>query len=77
MKKDWSIYDLMVLILVCTVSLVLILTIAGMVVFRAPATVENAPLRAGLIDLLKYIAGGILTIIGQQLSKYLTKEKAP
>lgn len=74
MKKEYTIYDMMVFIFVCTVSFILIMAVSAMFVFKIPTTVENAPIRSGLIDLLKVIAGSVLTIIGSKLSNLIKSD---
>ncbi len=71
--KNYSVRDLVILILTCTVCFVLCSTIIGMVFSRIPTTEFNAPIREKLIDLLEMISGGVIMAIGIQS----TKDKNP
>ena len=75
MKKDYNIYDLLLFIFGCTVCLVIILVVGGIVIFKVPSTVENTKVREAILGIVGIIAGGVLTILGQKLGAFIKKEQ--
>lgn len=60
--KRFSAIEIVMLILTLCVSLTIILGLIGMMV-GGKTNAENEPLRAALIDLLKYITAGVFGAI--------------
>ena len=75
MKREYSIYDLLLFIFGCTVCLVIILTVGGVIIFKLPTTAENTKVREAIIGILSIIAGSVLTILGQKLGAMIKNDK--
>ncbi len=62
--KNWNLKELVLLIMACTLCIVLLTIVFGLIFSQIPTTPINLPIREKLIDLLEMITEGILVAIG-------------
>ncbi len=73
MKKEYSIYDLLVFIFGCTICFILIANTAGWIILRIPTTKENEAIRTQFADIIKVISGSLMTIIVYKVKEAFNK----
>lgn len=67
--KNWTPYDFMLFMVLATVCIVILMSVAGMVILKIPTNADNKELRSQLTAMLNTMQGAVMAIIAFKIKE--------
>ncbi len=69
--KNWTAYEWMLFMVLFTVCLVIIMSVASMVILKIPTNADNKELRSQLTAMLNTMQGAVMAIIAFKIKEVI------